>query len=645
MSKYNKEAKKILEDPYNYAKKTSVDNLEELLTELNKQYRQTNKSIVPDEVYDILLDVLKERNPKSTFLKKIGAPISKDKVKLPFYMASLDKIKSDSEQTDKWKKKYLGPYTLSDKLDGVSALLVKNENEVNLYTRGNGSEGQNISYLIPYVIPKSINIEKLENDMAIRGELIISKLDFEKVNNKYSNARNAVAGLVNAKNYSKELAKITKFIAYSIVYPEYKQETQMKKLKKRKFNVVYNTTKDNVDNKMLGNLLVKRRKESNFEIDGIVVIDSSKSYKNTQKNPKYGFAYKTILTDQIAEVKVLDVLWDISMDGYLKPRLLVEQVRLVGVDINYVTAFNAKFVKNNKLAPGAIIKLVRSGDVIPHILEVIKESPTGNPKMPDIPYKWNKSKVDIVVKDKSGKYGNDIKIKLFNHFFKTLKVKNISLGIITKLVDHGYDTYEKILSGDREELYDINGFGEKLINKIDNNIKKAFKNVDLATFMGASHKFGRGFGVRKIKLILKEYPNIMLENRNKETMYDKIIEITGFDDTTTSQFVNNFKDFIKFYDQINKSINISQLKKKVTKKKKKGNLHFENQKIVFTGFRSKEIEKFINDNGGEVTGNVSGNTKLVVYVNKDNKPSSKLEKAKKLGVKVITKDTFEKKYL
>ena len=172
---------------------------------------------------------------------------------------------------------------------------------------------------------------------------------------------------------------------------------------------------------MLGNLLVKRRKESNFEIDGIVVIDSSKPYKNSKKNPKYGFAYKTVLTDQIAEVKVLDVLWDISMDGYLKPRLLVETVRLVGVDINYVTAFNAKFVEDNKLAPGSIIKLVRSGDVIPHILEVIKESPTGKAKMPDIPYKWNKSKVDIIIKNKKGKYGNDIKIKLFNHFFKTLK--------------------------------------------------------------------------------------------------------------------------------------------------------------------------------------------------------------------------------
>ena len=130
------------------------------------------------------------------------------------------------------EKKYPGPYTLSDKLDGVSALLVKKDDKLNLYTRGNGSEGQNISYLIKYVLPKNFKITNIENNMAVRGELIISKNDFEKVSDKYSNARNAVAGLVNAKNFSKELAKITKFIAYSIVYPEYKQEDQMKKLKK-----------------------------------------------------------------------------------------------------------------------------------------------------------------------------------------------------------------------------------------------------------------------------------------------------------------------------------------------------------------------------------------------------------------------------
>ena len=639
----NKEVTNILKDPFNYANNLSILNLVKLLKKLNKIYRQTNKGVVSDEIYDIIKDVLEKKDPDNSFLKQIGAPISKDKVPLPYLMGSLDKIKSDSKETSKWKKKYKGPYVLSDKLDGVSGLLVKKNKKLKLYTRGDGTNGQDISYLIPYVINKSVDLKSLPNDWAGRGELIISKKDFEKVKNDYSNARNAVAGLVNSKNYSKKLAKLTNFVLYSVVNPLYKQEQQMKNLKKKKFDVVNNTTKNDINNELLGKMLVKRRKEGSYEIDGIVVIDSSKEYKNKAGNPKHGFAYKTILTDQIAEVKVLDVIWDVSMDGYIKPRLLVEEVRLVGVDINYVTAFNAKYVKDNKLAPGAVIKLVRSGDVIPHILEVIKESPTGKPKMPDYKYKWNKTKVDIIVSNMDGELMNNIKVKLFNNFFEKLKVKNISVGILKKLIDNGYNTLPKILNSELDDLIEIDNIGEKLVKKIKKNINDAFKKMDLVTFMAASHKFGRGFGVRKLKLIIDKYPDILDKKWNKETMVEKINEIEGYDDTTSIQFASNLKEFKKFYNEINncKNINISHILK--VKKKKIGTL-FKDKKIVFTGFRDKTLEEFINNNGGSVKTTVSGNTNLVVYVSKDNKKSSKLEKAKKLNLELITKENFEKKY-
>ena len=632
---------KVLDDPFNYANTISILNLVKLLEKLNKIYRQTNEGVVTDEIYDILIDVLKERDPKNKFLNKVGETISKDKVELPHAMGSLDKIKNDSEETSKWKKKYKGPYVLSDKLDGVSALLVKQDNNMKLFTRGDGLYGQDISYLIKYVLNKSVNVKDLPNNYAVRGELIINKKDFETVSDTYSNARNAVAGLVNAKKYSTKLAKITKFISYSIINPLFKQELQMINLKKRKFDVVNNTTKKTFDNELLGKLLVKRRKEGSYEIDGVVVIDSTKEYKNKEGNPKHGFAYKTILTDQIAEVKVLDVLWDVSMDGYIKPRLLVEKVRLVGVDITHVTAFNAKYVKENNLGPGAIIKLVRSGDVIPHILEVLKESASGKPKMPTYKYNWNKTKVDIIFSDKNGEIMNDIKVKLFNNFFEKLKVKYISVGILKKLIDNGFDTLPKILTSEREDIYEIDGIGEKLMTKIDKNIKNAFKKMDLVTFMAASHKFGRGFGVKKLKLIINKYPDILNKKWKKDEMIEKINEIDGYDDKTSSQFVQNMENFKKFYNEINKCYDISHINK--VKKKKVGSL-FTDQKIVFTGFRDSSFDDFINSNGGSLSSSVSKNTNLVVYVSTDGKKSSKLEKAKKLKLNLITKEDFKKKY-
>ena len=96
-----------------------------------------------------------------------------------------------------------------------------------------------------------------------------------------------------------------------------------------------------------------------------------------------------VLSEQVVEAKVLDVLWTPSKDGYLKPRVRIEPVNIGGVTIEYATAFNADFVEKNKLGVGAVIQLVRSGDVIPHIMAVISQATKA--KMPDLPYEWNDS--------------------------------------------------------------------------------------------------------------------------------------------------------------------------------------------------------------------------------------------------------------
>ena len=153
MKKNNKDLVKLLKDPYNFATKVSIVLLEKLLRKLSISYYNTGKSIVSDEIFDILKDVLEKRDPKNPFLKEVGAPISKDKVKLPYIMPSLDKIKPSTNALEKWKNKFKGPYTTSDKLDGVSALLVFNKDGQMLYTRGDGKKGQNISHLMSFDRP------------------------------------------------------------------------------------------------------------------------------------------------------------------------------------------------------------------------------------------------------------------------------------------------------------------------------------------------------------------------------------------------------------------------------------------------------------------------------------------------------------
>ena len=636
---------KLLDDPYTYAKNMPLNRLVTLLKKFSQEYYHSTKPLITDVVFDLLKDVLEERDPSNEFLTTIGAPLpTKEAVPLPYPMASLNKIKPDTNLLEDWKKKHKGPYVISDKLDGISGLLHKAGTKFKLYTRGDITSGQDISHLVKYILSDKYDLSKIPDGTAIRGEIIMNKKNFETVKDKYANARNTVAGLVNSKHYSVDIAKLTDFVAYSVLNPKYKQEEQMSKLELWKFPTVTYKVLNDITNDSLSKYFQERRTSSLYEVDGIVVIDSSKIYDLADKNPTYGFAFKMVLTDQVAEVIVKDVEWNISKHGYLKPRLVVEPTKLVGVTITYATAFNAKYVVDNVLGPGAIVKIVRSGDVIPHILKVIKPAASGKPKMPLIPYIWNKSNIDIVVKDmKDTEYGKTIAIKRITSFFQKLSIKFISEGIVTKLVDAGYNSIAKILNANKDDLAKIDGIGEKIVAKIFDNAAKAFKTTNLETVMGASNIFGRGLGVKKNKIIVNTYPNIMNEIWDKKTMKEKILGLNGFDDITASQFVEHFDEFKKFYAELEtiQSIDIKHLK--IAKVKViKGKL-FENQKVVFTGFRDKDWEEFIVSNGGQVTGTVTKNTTLLVHAD-DDTTSSKYVKAVELEITVISRSEFAKKY-
>lgn len=642
LPKLKKVIKKLENDPYNYANKLDIDDLVEILAGLSHFYYNTDTSLVSDDVYDILIEVLSNLDPTHDFLKEVGSKISKDEVQLPYFMASLDKIKPDTNILESWLKKYSGNYVISDKLDGVSGLLHKTKNKLKLYTRGNGEYGQDITHLIPYVFSKNIDFTDLPVGAAIRGELIISKADFKTISATYKNARNAVAGLVNSKTIRQNVANVSIFVAYSVIHPKLKAQDQMKQLKKWKFETVFNKTIKKIDNNSLSKLLIDRRENSKYEVDGIVVYDNSTSYTLPKTNPKYAFAFKTVMTDQIVEAKVLDVEWNCSKHGYLKPRIRISPVHIVGVDIEYATAFNAKFVNDNVLGPGATVKLVRSGDVIPHIMEVLKPASSNKPKMPDIPYKWNKSGVDILVKDIHGACKDSISIKKIATFFTVLGVKYLSEGLVTKFVDNGYNSIVKILKANKTDLYEIDGFGKTIIDKIYTNITEAFKTVTMIKLMAATTIFKRGLGQRKIKLIFNEYPDIMNQKWNTETMIEKLVLIDGFDKITANQFVDNLPEFKKFLLDLEKVADLKHITKPNTTKKITTNQTMKDHKIVFTGFRDKDLESKIEEKGGKVNSSVSKNTTIVVYADKS---GSKYQKAILLNLKTMTKDQFIKKYM
>ena len=236
ISKYNDEVLK----EYLYNEK--IELLHSIKNYVDDIYYNSGEyTYLSDEQYDILKDIIKERDPG--YKVPVGAKIrvGENRVKLPYWLGSMDKIKAeDINEIAKWvSKNYYGEYIVENKLDGVSCLLINSNNEIKLYTRGDGYVGSDISYLSKYInnIPKSI----LEN-INIRGELIIKKDIFEsKYKTKYANPRNMVSGLVGSKTLREGISDV-EFVAYEIIGDGLmmKPSEQLKKLSDIGFQIVEN---------------------------------------------------------------------------------------------------------------------------------------------------------------------------------------------------------------------------------------------------------------------------------------------------------------------------------------------------------------------------------------------------------------------
>ena len=172
---FSTDIRSLLDHP-NYIGQLSEAKLVEILENATEAFHNSSSPIISDDLYDALKQRLTQLAPRHPFLKKIGAPVRGDKVKLPYYMGSLDKIRDDSKHLDKFKVKYPGSYLISDKLDGVSAMFVRGKNGmVKLYSRGDGEYGQDISHLVGKINTIPTSFPQGVQQIAVRGELNFRK--------------------------------------------------------------------------------------------------------------------------------------------------------------------------------------------------------------------------------------------------------------------------------------------------------------------------------------------------------------------------------------------------------------------------------------------------------------------------------------
>ena len=602
-----------------------IKTLEKTIPKLAKAYFN-DEPLVSDHVFDTLVDRLKKLKPDSQVLKKIGAPIRDDKkkVKLPYWMGGMDKMKPESNEMRIYFSKYPGPYFLSDKIDGAALLLEYAEGDlVGIYTRGEGDIGQDLIFLKGFLnIPLKI---KIKEKLFIKGELNVTKKNYlEKFTEEATKARGVVTGIFNSLEPDIEMVESLVFSAYEINYKNkegliIKPSDNYKLMQRLGFKTPYGklyTGKDLA--KELVDYLKTRKEKSLFEIDGIIVAQDS-PYKELKKdNPKHAIAFK--VNEEPVNTTVLDITWDPTKHGVLFPVMVVEPIILEGDTVKHVTGKNANFMVENGIGIGSQIGVVKSGGVIPEIVSVIKKAKISFPK---VEFRWDVNHVNIVLEKPLDNLL--VKMKRTLHFFTSIEVKGFKIGTIKKLYNINLDTVNKICKARPEDFIKADGIKIKSAQKLYDNIHSIIDvNIPLEKLMFASLTFDKGLGTKRFKIILDNLPKIYkLERPTAE----EILEIEGFGEIVSEQFLEGFSPFKNFI----KEHNFLQFKRS----EGKSNVgRYTGQIIVFSGFRDKNLKEKLEKTGAKVEDNLTNKTTLLVVKNKGEN-SGKIKKAQEKNIKII----------
>ena len=619
-----------------YLETLNQKELETMVATSNEVYRNAasdEDTLLTDPQFDLLVEILQKRFPKSEEPDCLGAPVERCKVKLPYGMYSMDKVKPNTGSVTKWEGKMAAlakkrgdsvkaSYVITAKLDGVSGLYA-NEGKPALYTRGNGVEGQDVSNMIPHLgLPAVPGI-------VVRGEFIFKKDIFEKkYAGKYANARNLVSGVVNSKK-SADASKYKDldFVAYEVIKPIMIPSEQVDFLNGHGFTTVAAIGPvSKISNEMLSDLLTDWRKSYAYEIDGVIVTDNNIHPRKAQ-NPEYSFAFKMVLSDQLAETVVRQVIWTPSEYGYLKPKLEVNPVTIGGSTIKYVTANNAKFVVDKKIGVGTVIMLERAGDVIPKVAKVLQ--PSQEPQMPSIPYIWNETHVDIMLEKPSE--NQSVQLRNLAGFFSTIGVDGLGPGSSKKLFEAGFNTISKVVHATEIEIKTVIGSANG--TKIYMSLHKVLPEVPMSKLMAASGIFGRGMGSKRIQYALTMYPGLL--SMPDGEVVAAVNKAEGFAAKSSQQFASHLPKFKEFLAEL--GISKKSVPALVISAATKVAGPLTGINVVFSGGRHPEVEKSIVAGGGEIGSAVSKNTSFLVLKDVDS-VSGKAKKARGLGIPIVTVD-------
>lgn len=648
--------------------KLRMDELIDIINEASIKYYVDDNPSITDQEYDDYYNELLKLEEKYPDLKRSDSPTLRvggkvvdkfEKVTHESPMLSFDDIFNEDEIVlfDERIKKTCpnATYTLEPKMDGLSGSLLYEKGVLKrAATRGDGLIGENITHNVETIKSVPLRLNK-ELDIEVRGEIYMSKASFEKCNKEkgkrgeslFANPRNAAAGSVRQLDSKIAAKRNLDFMAYFIPNPDkYGIKTQSESLaflKELGFKTNYNLNglAKNI-NDIINYIddLGSKRSNLPFEIDGVVLkvnsLEDEAKLGFTERVPRWGIAYKFPAEEVLTTLK--EIKFTVGRTGKITPNALFSPVHVAGSVISKATLHNEDYCLDKDVRVGDVISIRKAGDVIPEVVEVKKERRTGK----EVPFKMIENCpmcASKLVKEEANYFcKNDLcparKMEGLIHFASrnTMNIDGLGERIIEDFYNMGFiksisDIY--LLSNHKEDLIELEGFGEKSVNNLLESIENSKNNsLEKVLFaLGIRH-----VGKKTAKILAKRYKNIdnLIEASESElTNVNDIGEIIAksvrsyLDDPSNLKLIEDLKNLGLNFEYKNDSSDDT----------------LSGMTFVLTGtlekYKREELTKILEDKGAKVTSSVTKKTTGVIV---GDKPGSKYDKALKLGVKIYKEE-------
>lgn len=636
--------------------------LVELLNRARRAYEQEDKEIMSNYEYDRLYDELQDlerelgttlaASPTVNVGYEVLSELPKERHEQP--MLSLDKTKEVERL-----REFLGDQKamISWKLDGLTIVLTyRNGSLEKAVTRGNGEVGEvvtnnarvfkNIPLTIPY-----------QGELVLRGEAVISYKDFEKINEqigdadaKYKNPRNLCSGSVRQLNNEITAKRNVRFYAFTLVRAEGEDFQnsrlyQMQWLKSQGFDVVENhpVTAETIDEEVAW--FAEHIEENEVPSDGLVLVYDDIAYGRslgtTAKFPRDSFAFKW--ADEIRETTLTEIEWSPSRTGLINPVAIFEPVELEGTTVSRASVHNISIMEELELGVGDRITVYKANMIIPQIAENLTRS-----GVKDIPEKCpvcgGRTKISMENETKT-LYCTNPKcqakhVKSFTLFVSrdAMNIEGLSEATLEKFIMNGYvKDFTDLFHLDRhaEEIVQMDGFGEKSYENLQNSIKTA----RTTTLPRLVYSLGiPNIGIANAKMICRALGND--PERILNATVEELSDISGVGSVIAGTFVDYFADE-EHRDIFRRLLGEVEIPKEETTADSQ---KFAGVNFVITGsvnhFANRaEVKAEIEKRGGKVTGSVTSKTHYLIN-NDVNSTSSKNRKARDLGVPIISEEEF-----